>query len=56
MMLLSMKETLFISRTPNTFSATGIGQWHEQLSKLVKGEGGAINLTEDEDRFRKVGP
>ena len=42
-----------ISRTPNAFSAMGIDQCHEQLNKLVKGEGGATGLTEDEDRLRK---
>ena len=42
-----------ISRTPNVFSAMGIDQCHEQLNKLVKGEEGAIGLTEDEDRLRK---
>ena len=31
----------------------GIDQCHEQQNKLVKGDGGAIGLTEDEDRLRK---
>ena len=43
-----------ISRTPDAFSAMGIEQCHEQLNELVKGEGGAIGLTEDEDRQKVV--
>ena len=31
----------------------GIDQCHEQQNKLVKRDGGAIGLTEDEDRLRK---
>ena len=31
----------------------GIDQCHEQQNELVKGDGGAIGLTEDEDRLRK---
>ena len=42
-----------ISRTPNAFFAIGIDQSHEQLNKLVKADGEAIGLTEDEDRLRK---
>ena len=42
-----------ISRTPNTFSAMGMGQCHEEQTKLVKGDGGAIGFAEDEDRLRK---
>ena len=41
-----------ISRTANQFSSMGIDQCHE-LNKLVKGDGGAIGLTEDEDKLRK---
>ena len=47
-----MKETV-ISRIPNEFSTMSIDQCHEQLNKLVKGDGRAIGLTEDEDRLRK---
>ena len=42
-----------ISRTPTVFSAVDIDQCHEQLNKLLKGDGGAIGLTKDEDRLKK---
>ena len=42
-----------ISRTPDAFSPMGIGQCHKQLNKLVKGDGGATGLTEDEHRLRE---
>jgi len=31
----------------------GIDQCHEQLNKIVKGDGGAIGLTEDDDKLRR---
>ena len=43
--------SFIISRTPNAFSPMGIGQCHKQLNKLVKGDGGATGLTEDENRL-----
>ena len=39
-----------VSRTQNPFSAMGIDYRHEQLNKDVKGDGGAIGLTEDDDK------
>ena len=42
-----------VSRTSNPFSSMGIDQCHEQLNKLVKGDGGAVGLTEEEDKLRK---
>ena len=42
-----------IKRTKNPFSSMGIDQCHEQLNTIVKGDGGALGLTEDEDKFRK---
>ena len=42
-----------VSRPKNTFSAMGIEQRHEQLNKDVKGDGGIIGLTEDEDKLRR---
>ena len=31
----------------------GIDQCHEQLNTIVKGDGGALGITEDEEKFRK---
>ena len=42
-----------ISRTPTPFSSMGIDQCHEQINRLAKGNGGAVSLTEDEDKLRK---
>ena len=42
-----------VSRTRNPFSAMGIDQRHEQLNKDVKGDGGAVGLTENEDMLRR---
>ena len=36
-----------VSRTRNSFSAMGIDQRNEQLTKDVKGDGGTVGLTED---------
>ena len=36
-----------VQKTSNIFSAIAIDQCHEQMNKLVKGEGGAVGLTED---------
>ena len=44
-----MKGCYIISRTSNPFSSMGIDQCHEQLNKRVKGDGGTVGLTEDED-------
>ena len=40
-----------VARTRNRFSSMGIDQRHEQLNADVKGAGGAIGLTDDEDKF-----
>ena len=47
------KGSFVISRTRNKFSSMGIDQCHEQLNKIVKGDGGAVGLTEDEDMLRR---
>ena len=31
----------------------GMGQCHEEQTKLVKGDGGTVGFAEDEDRLRK---
>ena len=36
-----------VQKTNKVFSAISIDQCHEQMNKLVKGEGGAVGLTED---------
>ena len=40
-----------VARTKNRFSSMGIDQRHEQLNAEVKGAGGAIGLTESEEKF-----
>jgi len=48
-----------ICKTHRPFSAIGIDQAHEQNNAVVKGDGGAIGLTEDNDALRRwniVGP
>ena len=42
-----------ISRTANKFSSMGIDQRHEQLNKDIKGDGGFVGLTEDEDKLNR---
>ena len=50
-----MKETLLSQEHLMNFLLWlfCIDQYHEQLKKLVKGDRGAIDLTEDEDRLKK---
>ena len=38
-----------VARTLNRFSSMGMDQRHEQLNADIKGPGGAIGLTEDDD-------
>ena len=48
-----------ICKTSRPFSELGIDQAHEQNNAVVKGGGGAIGLTEDEEALRRwniVGP
>ena len=40
-----------VSRIRNPFSSVDIDHCHEQLNKSVKGDGGAVGLTEDEGKF-----
>ena len=40
-----------VARTQNRFSSMGIDQRHEQLNADIKGGGGAIGLTEDDEKF-----
>lgn len=42
-----------VSRTSNSFSSMGLDQRHEQLNKDIKGDGGMVGLTEDEDELRR---
>ena len=54
-----MKGHFTGQRTNKVFSAMSIDQCHEQMNKLVKGEGGAIGLTEDPqalERWMVAGP
>ena len=40
-----------VSRTKKPFSSMGLDQRHEQHNKDVKGDGGALGLTEDEEKL-----
>ena len=41
------------SRTKNPFSAMGLDQRHEQHNKDVKGDGGLLGLTKDEEKLQQ---
>ncbi len=43
-----------IRKTSRPFSAIGIDHAHEQANALVKGDGGAIGLTEDQAALRRL--
>ena len=54
-----MNGNFFVQKTNNVFSAIYIDQCHEQMNKLIKGEGGAVGLTEypqSLDRCLVAGP
>ena len=40
------------ARTNSDFSSMALDQRHEQLNKDIKGDGGMVGLTEDEEKFR----
>ena len=42
-----------VNKTTNRFSSMPIDQAHEQNNELVKGSGGAVELTENPLAFRK---
>ena len=42
-----------IQRTDKPFSSIALDQAHEQINAMVKGEGGAIGLTESPDAFER---
>ena len=42
-----VKELFTVHKSPRQFSATAIDQAHEQNNGMVKGEGGAVGLTEN---------
>ncbi|KXJ07496.1 hypothetical protein AC249_AIPGENE27542 [Exaiptasia diaphana] len=47
-------EGLFtVNKTPRKFSAIAIDHAHEQNNAIVKGDGGAVGLTEDPDALRR---
>ena len=41
-----------VSRTRNSLSSMGLDQRHEQQNKDVKGDGGILGLTENEEKMR----
>ena len=42
-----------VHKTEKKFSAIAIDQAHEQNNKIIKGDGGAIGLTEDPSALRR---
>ena len=54
-----LKGHFAVHKTSNIFSAMAIDQCHEQLNDLIKGDGGAIGLTENPqalERWMTAGP
>ena len=54
-----MKGNFAVNKTSNIFSAMAIDQCHEQLNDLIKGDGGAVGLTENPqalERWMIAGP
>ena len=54
-----MKGNFSVQKTNNVFSSMSFDQFHEQMNTLVKGEGGAVGLTEDPqalERWLVAGP
>ena len=43
-----------ITRIQDPFSSMGIDQCHKQLNTIVKVDGGALGITEDEEHFSKM--
>ena len=41
------------NKDPKSIFLHGIDQCHKQLNTIVKGDGGALGITEDEEKFRK---
>ena len=46
------KGNFVVARTNDDFSSMALDQRHEQLNKDIKGDGGMVGLTEDEEKFR----
>ena len=42
-----------IQKTGNNFSGLAFDHGHEQVNAVIKGDGGAVGLTEDEDALRR---
>ena len=54
-MALKFKNGHFaVHKTERMFSAIAIDQAHEQYNKVVKGDGGAVGLTEDPSALRRL--
>ena len=54
MMALEFKKGHFaVHKTERMFSAIAIDQAHEQNNKVIKGDGGAVGLTEDASALRR---
>ena len=47
------KGNFVVQRSTNHFSCMAMDQSHEQLNKSIKGEGGAVGLTEDPVALRR---
>ena len=49
----SIKGNFVVQRSTHPFSSMAMDQSHEQLNKSIKGEGGAVGLTEDPVALRR---
>ena len=47
------KGNFVVRRSTHPFSSMAMDQSHEQLNKSIKGEGGAVGLTEDPVALRR---
>lgn len=48
-----MKDNFVVHKTKHEFSALALDQAHEQANALIKGDGGAIRLTENPSALRR---
>ncbi len=48
-----MRDAFTSNKTGNLYSAIGLDHAHEQMNAQVKGDGGAIGLTEDPGALRR---
>lgn len=52
--ILSMKGNFVVHKSERTFSKIGINKDHEKNNALIKGDGGAVGLTEQESALLRL--